>query len=59
MFKEYFSQACPSLLALLALRPEYNSKILQSHLMAPVANMMYIRPSLKPLLPIFLVIFFY
>jgi lysosomal acid lipase/cholesteryl ester hydrolase len=49
------SQACPSLLALLSLRPQYNSKIAQSHLLAPVANMMHIRPSLKPWLPVFLV----
>lgn len=49
------SQACPSMLALLSLRPEFNRKVAQSHLLAPVANMMHIRPSLKPLLPVFLV----
>lgn len=49
------SQACPQALALLSLRPEYNEKIAQSHLFAPVANMMYIRPSAKVLVPIFLV----
>lgn len=49
------SQSCPQALALLSLRPEYNEKIAQSHLFAPVANMMHIRPSAKAMVPIFLV----
>jgi len=49
------SQSCPQALALLSLRPEYNNKIAQSHLFAPVANMMHIRPSAKAMVPIFLV----
>lgn len=49
------SQACPQALALLSLKPEYSKKIAQSHLFAPVANMMHIRPSVKAMVPIFLV----
>lgn len=49
------SQACPQALALLSLRPEYNERIAQTHLLSPVANMMHIRPSAKAMVPVFIV----
>lgn len=49
------SQASTQLLVFLSLRPEYNQKIIQSHLMSPIGAMANPRFPLKQLAPVYLV----
>jgi pimeloyl-ACP methyl ester carboxylesterase len=49
------SQACTQLLAFLSLRPEYNQKIIQSHLMSPIGAMANPRFPVKSLAPLYIV----
>lgn len=49
------SQSSSQLLALLSVRPEYNQKIIQSHLFSPIGAWRDPRPPLKQLAPVYFV----